>query len=29
MVYLPAHDPESEDRLVNAITVRVSEDVTA
>ena len=28
-VYLPAHDPESGDRLANAITVRVSEDVTA
>ena len=28
-VYLPTHDPESGDRLANAITVRVSEDVTA
>jgi N-acyl homoserine lactone hydrolase len=29
MIYLPTHDPESGDRLANAITVRVSEDVTA
>jgi hypothetical protein len=29
LVYLPAHDPESEHRLVNRITVRVSQDVTA
>ena len=29
MVYLPTHDPESGDRLANAIFVRVSEDVTA
>jgi N-acyl homoserine lactone hydrolase len=29
MVYLPAHDPESGDRLANAISVRVSEDATA
>ena len=28
-VYLPTHDPESGDRLANAITVRVSEDVVA
>jgi N-acyl homoserine lactone hydrolase len=28
MVYLPAHDPESEHRLANGITVRVSQDVT-
>ena len=28
MVYLPAHDPESEHRLVNRIKVRVSQDVT-
>jgi N-acyl homoserine lactone hydrolase len=28
MVYLPAHDPESEHRLENRITVRVSQDVT-
>ena len=28
-VYLPTHDPESEDRLANAITVRVREDVRA
>jgi len=26
---LPTHDPESGDRLANAITVRVSEDVVA
>jgi N-acyl homoserine lactone hydrolase len=28
-VYLPTHDPESGDRLANAMTVQVSEDVTA
>ena len=28
-VYLPTHDPESGDRLANAITLRVSEDVVA
>jgi N-acyl homoserine lactone hydrolase len=28
-VYLPTHDPDSADRLANAIPVRVSEDVTA
>jgi len=28
-VYLPAHDPESCDRLANVIPARVSEDVTA
>jgi N-acyl homoserine lactone hydrolase len=28
-VYLPTHDPESGDRLANAIPVQVSEDVTA
>ena len=28
MVYLPAHDPESRDRLANGITVRVREGVT-
>jgi N-acyl homoserine lactone hydrolase len=27
-VYLPAHDPESGDRLANAVTVPISEDVT-
>ena len=29
MVYLPAHDPESGDRLAKGTTVRVREDVTA
>jgi N-acyl homoserine lactone hydrolase len=29
MIYLPAHDPESADRLANAIPVRVTEDVRA
>ena len=29
MIYLPAHDPESGDRLAKRITVPVSEDVTA
>ena len=29
MVYLPAHDPESGNRLTKGITVRVSQDVTA
>jgi N-acyl homoserine lactone hydrolase len=29
MIYLPAHDPESGDRLANGITVPVSEDVKA
>ena len=29
LIYLPAHDPESGDRLANGITVQVSEDVTA
>jgi N-acyl homoserine lactone hydrolase len=29
MIYLPAHDPGSGDRLANGITVPVSEDVTA
>ena len=28
MVYLPAHDPESEHRLLSRITVPVSQDVT-
>ena len=28
-VYLPSHDPESGDRLANAIPVRVAQDVTA
>jgi N-acyl homoserine lactone hydrolase len=28
MVYLPAHDPESEHRLENRITIRASQDVT-
>src|SRR5271165_700055 len=28
-VYLPTHDPESGDRLANAITVQVGEDVVA
>jgi N-acyl homoserine lactone hydrolase len=28
-VYLPTHDPRSGDRLTNAVTVRVSEDLTA
>jgi N-acyl homoserine lactone hydrolase len=28
-VYLPAHDPESGDRLANAVTVQVKEDVLA
>ena len=28
-VYLPAHDPESGDRLAKGITVPISEDVTA
>ena len=29
MIYLPAHDPASADRLANAIPVRVAEDVRA
>jgi N-acyl homoserine lactone hydrolase len=28
MVYLPSHDPESEHRLVNRITVRVSQEIS-
>jgi N-acyl homoserine lactone hydrolase len=29
MIYLPAHDPESQDRLVDGVTVPAREDVTA